>query len=480
MTRTLREERDMTKTPNGGTIAEQLADYVTRMKLVDLPPQVVEKTKQCILDTLGCMMAGSRDPVVELVINHVQRHNAPGPCTIWGRPGLVAPEQAGFANGASAWVLELADGHRPSDNHLGSVVVPTALAMAQATGASGEELIMAVVLAYDVMGRVGEAVLLPRQDQPFHHTGTTGVFGSAAAAGRLLGMNSYQIANTLGVAGDGASGLKAYDNSIDKHGNEVAVLHVGRAVQTGITAAYLVLEGFEGPLEILGGRRGFCRAFAGVPRPELICLDLGQRFAVVESGFKVHASTGGRFTSIDAALWLRREYNLDPDAIEQIRVIQPRWALDLHGDKSYPKSSSASRRNNAYVVAAALVDGELTHHQHRPEKLADPRIVALVDRMEFASDPEVEEIYDAFKDNPQFFVPCAVEIKYKGRTYRRLEQTPLGYNPERPLSRDQVVAKFNSLVREVISDKQADQLVDWAFRLDRNASIGELAEILNP
>jgi 2-methylcitrate dehydratase PrpD len=460
------------------TISQQLSDHVSGMQGKDLPKEVVEKAKQAILDTLGCMLAGSRDATASLVIKHAVAQAHAGPSMIFGVGKSTAPALAGLANGTSAHVLELDDGHRPSDNHLGGVVVPAALAVAQSTGASGPALIAAVVLAYDVMGRIGEAVLLPRQHQAFHHTGTTGVFGAAAAAGRLLGSSAEQLTNTLGIAGDGASSLSAYRNSPGQAGIEVKPFHAGRAIQNGVTAAYLGRDGFKGPPNILEDKNGFCRAFSQQPRPDLILDGLGKRFAVMESGFKRHATTGGLLTSIDAALWLRNEHKLEPGSIDRIRVFQPKWHLDRRGPKTYPESIGASRPNGAYVVAVALVDGAVTHHQHTPEKLADPRVINLINRLEFATAPEIEEIFEATKSNPQFFVPCAIEIDSGGRTYRRLERTPLGYDPDRPLSWEQVEAKFRSLVSTVIPATQADRLVDWTHRLDRGTAAGDLAGIL--
>ena len=345
------------------SISRQLAEYVTVMEADGLPAAVVDKTKQIILDTIGCMLAGSRDRVGAIISAHARDQGKAGPCTVFGYVDERAAEDAALANGTTAHVLELDDGHRPSDNHLASVVVPAAVAMAQALGSSGPDLILATVLGYDVMGRVGEAVLLPRQRQHFHGTGTTGVFGAAAAAGKLLALDQDQLVNALGIAGDGASSLSEYRSS----GADCKPLHAGRAAQGGITAALLAAGGFQGPLAVFEGQHGFCNALGMEPRPSLICQELGERFAVLESGFKVHASTGGNFTSIDAALWMRHEHELNPAAIEHIRVALPRWAQEQAGRKlGRPESVGTSRPNVRFVVAAALHDGELTHRQHTP------------------------------------------------------------------------------------------------------------------
>ncbi|MBI2986719.1 MAG: MmgE/PrpD family protein [Deltaproteobacteria bacterium] len=465
----------MVQMPSNGTISERLAEYVAGMAIGDLPLEVVAKTKQCILDTIGCMLRGSRDEVGARITAHALRYGSPGPCTVFGRSGSVGPEHAALANGTLAHVLEWDDGHRPSDNHMSGAVVPVALAMAQARGASGSELLLSVTLGYDVAGRVGEAVCLPRKGRPFHGNGTVGVFGSAAAAGRLLGLNAGQLANALGVAGDGASGLAEWRSS----GMDCKPFQVGRAAQTGITAALLAAEGFQGPATILEGRYGFCAAMTPEPRPELICAELGQRFAVVESGFKVHACLGGNFTAVDAALWLRKEYHLDPGSIQRIKVALPEWYRDDHARKHRPPPTIGTARCSiSFTVAAALHDGEVTYRQISRDKLADPGIAALEERVELVLDPEVQEIFEAQKrDDPFFFVPCAVEVECRGRSYRRLERTPFGYDPKRGLTQEQVVAKFRTLVDGVLSEAQADRAVEWVFGLDNGSKVADLSSL---
>lgn len=463
--------------PSNGTISEQLADYVTGMTIGDLPTEVVDKTKLCILDTIGCMLAGSRDEVGIRITAHALRYGLPGPCTVFGHPEAVGPEHAALANGTTAHVLEWDDGHRPSDNHIAGAVVPAALAIAQATEASGAELLLGVTLGYDVMGRVGEAVCLPRQGQFFHGNGTCGVFGAAAAAGKLLGLNAGQLANALGIAGDGASGLREFRPT----GADCKSLHVGRAAQTGVTAAFLAAEGFHGSATILEGQYGFCSAMTPEARPELIGVELGQRFAVLESGFKVHACVGTLALPVDAALWLRKEHDIDPGSIQRIKVALPDSVRGDHMLRQRPPPDVGNARFSiSFTVAAAFHDGEVTHRQVSRAGLANPGIAALEERVEYVADPEVEAIFRAQKrDEPFFFTPCAVEVECGGRSYRRLERTPLGYDPQqRGLNEAQVEAKFRSAVDMLLSAPSGDRVVDWVFGLDNGSKVGDFAGLI--
>lgn len=462
-------------TTSEGTIAQGLASYVTRMRYGDLPSDVIAKAKLCILDTLGAMLAGTRNDVGVRITEHAVTFGSDGPCTVFGRGRRVGVEHAALANGTLGHVLELDDGHRPSDNHLGCVVVPAAIAMAQVAGSSGTDLLLSVVLGYDVMGRVGEAVCLPRLQTPFHGSGTTGVFGSAAVAGRAMSLAPDALANAFGIAGTAAAGLR----EVFESGTDCKSLHIGRATQNGITAALLAGAGYCGPAEILEGRYGFCVAMTSEPHPELILKDLGERFAVIESSFKVHAVCGLLFTAIDGALHLRREQRIDPRSIERVRVALPGWVrTDPVFTKRRPPTIGQARFSVPFGVAAALVDGEVSPRQIAREKLTDPTIAAVEERIEITADAEVEALFEATKAQPFFFYPSLVEIEAGGRTHRRLERTPVGYDPARGLTQAEVVAKFHALADDAVGADRASRIADIVGDLDRLTDTSDLHELL--
>jgi 2-methylcitrate dehydratase PrpD len=465
------------------TMSQTWSRYVLTTKFESLPSEVVEKTEQIILDTIGCMLEGSRDRAGAAAVLYGARFgHKGGKCSIFGRPELVDPEHASLANGTCAHVLELDDGHRPSDNHLGGVLVPAAVAVAQHIGASAKELLMAVTLGYDVMGRIGEAVMLPRISSMFHLTGTTGVFGSAAATGRLMGFSQEQLVNAFGIAGDGAAALKEFQTP-PFTGMDTKPLHSGRAAQTGMTAAFMAAGGFEGPTTILEGPKGFCVVMTAQNRPHLICRDLGTRFAVIESGFKLHSCPGGACAiAVDAALELRKEHRIDHRKVTKIRIAIPAWTATPGFERLrhfLPDTSGRARFSYPFLVASALIDGEVTHLQLVPEKMKDPDILRLQGVTEFYDDPEVQAISDKLgREDPYYYAPARVEVHHDGAVHARLERTPLGYDSQRPLTREQVIDKFRRLVVDVLSKRKQDDLVEWAFGLHTKSKVDRLAAIL--
>lgn len=452
------------------TAASRLANYVVSLRLEETPAEAVDKAKLCILDTIGCMLAATPRPQGQIIAAHAVRHGRQAASGVWGRLERVEAPAAALANGTLAHMLEFDDGHRPSDNHLGCVVVPAAMAAAEAAGASGRELLASVLVGYDVMGRVGESVCLPRLQTPFHGTGTTGVFGSAASAGRLMHLSSRQIASAFGIAGTAASGLR----EVFVSGTDCKSLHAGRAAEAGIVAAMLAEAGLDGPAEILEGKYGFCTAMTTTPRLELLTQDLGTRFAVLESGFKVHAVCGMLFTPVDAALALRREGSIDPAEIEEIRVAMPGWVrMDSVFARKRPSTVGTARFSVPYGVAAALIADRLGPAELSDTTLNDERVAELESRVTMVEDPVIEEIFERTKSDTYFFYPSSVELVLKdGSRIRRLETSPLGYDPSRPLTQDQVLDKFRDLVEPVLGKESVTALLDWILRLDEPGTDG--------
>jgi 2-methylcitrate dehydratase PrpD len=438
-------------------LTAKLVDYAMSTTLGDIPEDVRSKAAQCVLDTTGCMIAGSRNRLGKVVFEYLRQSGSPGPCTLFGFPQTGSVDSACLLNGTLAHVLEMDDGHRPSDNHLGGAVIAAAIAVAQKQKSSGAEFLRAVILGYDVMGRVGQAVLFPRDDTPFHHTATTAGFGAVTAAGVLIGLDRSQFINAMGIAGNASAGLREPQVT----GADCKPFQVGRGVQAGVAAAYLAAVGMEGPVDVLEGRYGFLRAFTPTPRAEEIGKDLGIRFAVVESAFKVHAACGRVFTAVDAAIEVRNDSGLSSDTIERVEVGLPRWIIaDTIFTRSRPADPGAARFSIPFCVAAALRDGEVTSRQLSEAGLRDPQLAAIEKKIDLVVDDEVDEIFERTKDDDYFFYPAAVTVDRGGRSYRRVVASPRGYDPRRPLSESEVVAKFVGCAKPVYGEATARAIAE--------------------
>jgi 2-methylcitrate dehydratase PrpD len=449
-------------------LTSELVDYAMATKTDDIPFEVRDKAMQCVLDSVGCMIAGSRSRLGSVMASYARVTGADGPCTLFGFPEMAAAETACLVNSTLAHVLEMDDGHRPSDNHLGAAIVPAAIAVAQQQKSSGSEFLRSVVIGYDVMGRVGQAVLFPRDDTPFHHTATTAGLGAVVVAGLLMGLDRAQFVSAMGIAGNGGAGLREPQVS----GADCKPFQVARGVQSGVSAAVAAACGLQGPTAILEGRFGFLRAFTPTPRREQVTKDLGSRFAVVESAFKVHAACGRVFTAVDAAIEVRGASGLRPDDIERVQVGLPRWISgDAVFSRSRPVDSGAARFSIPFCVAAALHDGEVTSRQLSDAGVTRRDLADVERKIEIVIDDEVDEIFERTKNDDFFFYPAAVTVEAGGHSYRRLVTSPRGYDPRRPLTQGEVIDKFVGSVSPVYDEVHARAIAA------RVLSIGSLDRI---
>jgi 2-methylcitrate dehydratase PrpD len=431
----------------------RLADYVCAFS--PAPAGLRARARLAVLDILGCMVGAAITPAGAMIVDAVADRGADGATTTVSLTAGRRSEDSALANATLAHMLEFDDGHRPSDNHLGCVVVPSALAIAEEARATVGDLLDAIIVGYDVMGRVGEATLLPRRRSPFHGTGTTGVFGAAAVAARLLGMSAERTAHAMAIAGTAAAGLRESTNS----GPECKPLHAGRAARSGVESAYLARGGYSGPREIIEGRHGFCVAMCDEPRPELVTDALGARFAVAESGFKVHSTCGMLFTMLDGVVAAREEFSPRPAQPDLLRVGVPvLLATEPAFTRRHPETGGQARFSISYAVATAWRHGQVLPSDMLPDRLLDPEIADLEDRVEIAVDPEAEAIYQRTCADPFFFYPAVVEVGHGGVRRRSLHTSPRGYDPSQPLTADEVERKFLGVAAPVLGTAEATQL----------------------
>jgi 2-methylcitrate dehydratase PrpD len=349
--------------------------------------------------------------------------------------------------------------------------VPAAFAVAEEAGATVGEFLDAVIVGYDVMGRAGEATLLPRRKSPFHGTGTTGGFAAAAVAARLLGMDADRTGHALAIAGTAAAGLRESTNT----GPECKPLHAGRAASSGVQSAYLASRGYNGPREIFEGRHGFCVAMCDEPRPELVTDALGTRFALAESGFKVHSTCGMLFTMLDGVVAAREQFAQLPARPDLLRIGVPALlATEPAFGRRHPQTAGQARFSISYAVATAWRYGQVLPSDMSPERLVDPETAELETRIEIVVDAEAESLYQRTCADPFFFYPAVVEIEHGGVRRRSLHTSPRGYDLAQPLSTGEVERKFLGVAAPVLGPDEAAALARLVLQCPDSGAAGDM------
>ena len=442
------------------TLSERLADWQLARRGDGFGAADREAARLLVLDWLGSALAGLGTDTGRIFLEYARQQPA-GRVTLLGLDEGRSVEVAALCNGAVSHIVEMDDVERASVTHPGAVVVPAALAMAERTGASGRDLLCAVVAGYEIMVRVGTA-LGPEHYYHFHNTATAGAFGAAAAAGWLLNLDRERLVWALGNAGTQAAGLWQFN----EEGALTKPLHPGRAAANGVLAATLSRLGLTGARHIMEGERGF---FAGLaPRGEPLKVvehlgEPGESLRVHAISIKPHASCRHTHAPIDAAIALHAQL-ASVDDIETVSVDTYRAALTLC-DKPDPHSAPDAKFSLQYCVATALRHGRVGLTQFDPAALSDPTVRALLGRVSVTVDPAREAAYPATWS-------AGVTVRLRdGRTVQATQERPKG-DPENPLSAAELTDKFRQLAAYGSLDaSQTGQALQWLQDLDSTQSL---------
>lgn len=379
-----------------------------------------------LLDWVGCAVAGSRDPDCGRVRALAHGEGA-GRCRIIGG-GRVGPQAAALANGPAGAILEMDDVDRRALLHPGPVVMPAALALAEAIGTiDGDALLDAIVRGYEAMIRIGRAAGVSHY-RFFHPTGTCGGFGAAAAGASLMGLDVERTAWALGLAGQQASGLWRARHEP----GSVKALHDGRAAANGLAAALLARDGFRGPLRVLEGDQGFFQAMAPESDPEAVMAP-ASGWALHDVSFKPHAACRHAHPAIDAALALRDRVGVP----ESVTVETYRDAV-LFCDKPAPTTPAEGKFSLQHSVAVALIHGDAGLERFEPGALTDPAVAAMRLRIGLRTADDLTAAYPARFGARLMAVSGGIE-------YRAQALDALG-DPENPLSIEAIRAKAAALM----------------------------------
>ncbi len=413
----------------------RLADYAAALRYDDLPPDVVQRAKDCITDTVAVIVQGSSLPWSRIVVRYAQRNGAGGRSRILGADGAsVQAPAAALANGTLAHAFESDNLTRPGAGvHPGATLLPPALAVAQELGSGGRDLITAIVAGFEVMYRIGRATKHSNERRGFHAPGTTGPFGAAVAAGKLMRLDAAEMTNALGIAGSLACGLMEFARS--GTGAMVKRLHLGRAAESGVLAASLAADGFTGPRSVLEGEAGFLKVFCTEWDVADLTRGLGNEFAMLNlclKRFPVHMTAQ---TAVQAIMEVRTEHGFDGSLVDRVVVAGNERMATVNNIRD-PTDIMMAQYSIPFCVALALFRDPRNPSSFDELALADADIRAMC-----------RNVAITVADPPTRIAGASmVKIWLKdGRCIGR-EVEEFDGTPARPLNRDQLRDKFMMLM----------------------------------
>ena len=441
--------------PTGAT--RLLAELVAEARWEDLPAAVRHEGVRSFVNWLGCAIGGARHTgeAAAARVAAAAFGGAPG-ATLLGMRRRGDPMAAALVNGISSHVLDFDDTHEGTLIHPSAPILSATLALAEARGADGAELLAAFVLGVEAACRVGAAVSPAHYDAGWHITGTAGAIGAGAAAARLLRLDAERTAWAIGLAATQPVGLRVHFGAMAKS------FHPGRAAQNGMLAALLAAEGFDAAPDAIEGRRGFAAVLSAAFAPERIAEELGERWEIMRNTYKPFACGLVVHPVIDLCLRLRAEPGFSAGEVERVRLRVHPLVMDLTGKKE-PTSGLEGKFSVFHAAAVALLDGAGGEAEFSDARVRASEVAELRRR--------VEAVVDEACGRTEAEVVVAVR---GGAELRASTATPLG-SLGNPMSDDGLGAKFLGLAAPVLGGEVAARLLGDAWRLPTHGDLGWIA-----
>jgi 2-methylcitrate dehydratase PrpD len=444
----------------------RLGAYIAHSLDQPLPPQVVEKARQHILDTIGAMVSGTRLRPGQAAIGYVASLGGVRQSSVVGTRLLTSPVQAALANGMLAHADETDDSHAPSRTHPGCAVIPAALAVAEGAHISGERLIRAVVLGYDIATRVNYALgpdALAAASRSTHSVG--GTFGAGAAAGALLRLDDRQVRHLLSFCAQQASGIGCHVRDPDHI--EKAFDFGGMPARNGVSAATMVAAGMTGVDDVFSGERNFLDAYSAHPDPAQLADGLGERFEILATNIKKWPVGSPAQAALDALTALMESDHIGRSDIDSIEVHLPgRSARTVD-------NAPAPNLNLQHLMAMLLVDGKLTFDSiHDGTRMQEGPLLALRSRIKLL---QSEELANA---RPRRQAIVAVKTR-DGRSLSKRCFAVRG-TADNPMTQAEIDAKAFDLIAPVLGTSRAKTIIREIARLETVADIVAVRRLWKP
>jgi 2-methylcitrate dehydratase PrpD len=446
-------------------VTDTLARFVAEADFANISEKVLTNAKMHILDTLGAALVGVTTDTAAIAFDYCKRMGHSDESTIWGTNQKSSAPMAAFVNGLLGHAIDFDDWDAfIHAGHPTCMVAAAALSLGEVIGSSGKDLLKAYALGIEILTKI--AANAPNvQDRGFHSTPVLGSIGAAIACASLMRFDPEKIKATLGIAASGAGGIHR------QQGSMVKPFHAANAARNGVEAALLAEKGFTADAAIIEAPRGFCDTFfgPGTCNYEKMIADLGQPYFLESPGLglKLHPCSAPQFLAADAALHLKREHNIRFADVAKMEVSIPPMRYQRH---YHPEVKTGLRGKFAinYVVALAFLDGKLEIDTFTDAKANEPEVQDALSKVRVIVDETIPE--------PGPYCPVSVELK-DGRRFNYTARIAKGH-PQNPMTEEDVLNKFRSNAKSVISEAQSAELVRDVQHLETIGSVRKLIELL--
>jgi len=457
-------------------LTDAVAEFILATGYDDIPEDVRSISRRCFVDGTGLMVAGSTEASGRILQKYVRELGGEPEALVVGTGMTVPAHTAALLNGTAAHAQDYDDTQLSSypDRVYGLLTHPTApvlaasLAMAEAMGSTGQELLTAFAIGFEVECKVAEAIKPEHYAKGFHTTGTVGAIGAAAAAAKLLGLGERELRMCLGIVCSESAGLRANFGTMTKP------YHAGRAAENGVAAARLAGGGFTADPAILDGRWGFFQIMGGGADAGYLLGKLGNPWSAVEPGVSIKPYPCGSLghPAMDAMRDLVIEKDVDPAKVKKVRfgttskVLEPLRYAD-------PQNELEAKFSLQFGLGILLLERKAGLRQYRDEVVQRPDVREVMKKVETYTDDEIEKMGYAL-------IRGKVSIEMEdGTVHEKMSELSRG-TPQRPMNREELYEKFQECCGLVYGERQIAQIERLLYKVDTVENIHALIELLGP
>ncbi len=438
-------------------VTRHLAKWVVDSKFDAIPAAVRQSGVRSMLNWTGCAVGGSRHETIDFAIRALKPFSGPAQASILGRSEKFDMLNAALINGMASHVFDFDDTHLKTIIHPAGPVASAVVAMAEHRPMTGAQMLHAFILGVEVECRIGNSVYPAHYDIGWHITGTAGVFGAAAAAGKILGLDEQRMIWALGVAGTQSSGFR------EMFGTMCKSFHPGAAARNGMAAALLAEQGFTSSNRVLEAPRGFAHVMSASRDFEEVTRGLGEVWETALNSYKPFACGIVIHPAIDGCIQLRNEHGLKAADVKSVELIVDPLVLELTGKRT-PQTGLEGKFSVYHSCAAAIIHGAAGEREYADAVVRDAEIMTLRDKVQARARDDIRE--------DEVFVEITLN---DGRVLKKHVEHAIG-SLERPMDDKALNAKFDGLARDVLPVAKADALRELCWKLEGLANAGDLAK----
>jgi 2-methylcitrate dehydratase PrpD len=442
---------------DGQGVTRTLARYIVQARYEDLPANVRKEGTRTLLNWVGVAVGGSHHETLDRAIAALTPFSGPPQSSLLGRSQRFDVMNAAFLNGVASHIFDFDDTHLKTIIHPAGPVMSAILALSEYHPVTGKEFLNALILGIETECRIGNSVYPNHYDVGWHITGTAGVFGAAAAVGKLLNLTEQQMVWALGLAASQPVGLRESFGSMNKSFNP------GRAASNGLFAAFLAAKDFTSSDSMIEAKRGWAHTISTKQDFSEITDGLGSRYESTLNTYKPFACGIVIHPALDAAIQLRNENSLSADQISRVDLKVHPLVIELTGKKT-PKTGLEGKFSIYHSVAVAIIQGAAGERQYSDSAVLDPTVISLRDKVTATIDPAIR---------PEQ-VDMTITLK-DGRTLHKFIEHAIG-SLEVPMTDQQLEAKFLDLAKGILSDDQARKLIATCWNVEQLESAADIAK----